>query len=218
MNGGLFTRISIILILILWSYLRTHHVYSRLFTSPTHSYYQKAHSYVSRSITIKVNQSIDINCNRNTYLKECNFLSPTNQMYSLLRNEDKKCYDSKRICLFTKLPNKCVIRFSRIAHYDNGTWQCYDLSTSKQPMSQNHDAIIVQKQPTSILFDSFSLILDDLDKSKKSFITYLYSIPGIILFLALLLMVSFKNKYRIILQKNKDSPINREKWGIEIKK
>ena len=203
MSGGLFTRISIISTLILWTYLRTQHVYSLLFTRSTHSYYQKAHPYVSRSIIIKLNQSIDINCNGNTYLKGCNFLSPTHQIYTLHRNEDNKCYDSKRICLFTKLPNKCIIRFSKIVNYHNGTWRCYHSSTSKQPMSQNHDAIIVRKQPTSILFDSFSLILDDSNKSQKSFITYLYSIPGIMLFLTLLLVVLSKNKYRILLQKIK---------------
>ena len=65
-------------------------------------------------------------------------------------------------------------------------------------MSENHDAIIVRKQPGSILFDSFSLILDKSIKTNKPIIPYLYIICPIIIFIVLILIVLVENKYRII--------------------
>lgn len=191
--------IGIVLTLVVGSYFRTQNVKSLLFTGPIYPYYQNSYPYISRNISIKLNQTIDINCIANKDLKECNFLSPTNQIYILHRNEDKKCYESKRICLFIKLPNKCVISFRTFTTSDDGTWKCYhSITTSKQTMSQNHDAIIVRKHPTSILFDSFSLIIDESSKTNKPIIPYLYSIFPIIFFIMIMLIVSVESKYRII--------------------
>lgn len=197
---------GVIVTLVVVSYYRTQNVKPQLFTGTIHPSYQKSlHPYISRNISIKINQTIDVNCIANTGLKECNFLSPTNLIYILHRNEDKKCYEHKRICLFIKLPNTCVISFRKITTSDDGTWKCYHTITPpKQTESKIHDAVILRKHPTSILFDSFSLIIDKASKSNNPIFPYLYSIFLIIFFIILISMTPLKsNKNKKIVVDNK---------------
>ena len=178
----------IVITLVLWSHFGAQNVKSLILPSP-----------ISRNISIKLNQEINITCVGNTNLQRCNFLSPTNTIYILHRNEAKKCYESERICLFIKLPNQYIIRFKRITIADSGTWECRYSNTFNESISKNHDAIVVRKQPISILLDSFAIIIDETIKSNQSITPYLYGLLSIIVGLVFCVILSYAYQALIII-------------------